>query len=228
MSRPEADHAHADPQVLIDSLLFSVSHDLRSPLLTILLGVDLLQQTQQARASAAEGDETATLALESLRHGATDLERMLSALTALSRARRRTLEIAPTPLRMLLAGYDVSYESADLAALRIETDLVAAREALDAFVTAEDCPIEAGSDGARVVLRIPGLPEDLDRTPLTAFAASIQQYAGGTVEALAVGQVLIERMDGTVRRADGHLEIRLLLAAQAAGGFDRRWRSPMW
>ena len=138
MSRPEADHAHPDPQALIDSLLFSVSHDLRSPLLTILLGVDLLQQTHEASASAAGADETATLALESLRNGATDLERMLAALTALSRARRRTLAVAPTPLRMLLGGYNVSYESVSLDEVRLDVDLIAAREALDAFMTAED------------------------------------------------------------------------------------------
>ncbi|MDA0270813.1 MAG: hypothetical protein O2798_01160 [Chloroflexi bacterium] len=76
-------------------------------------------------------------------------------------------------------------------------------------------------DSERVTLRITGLPEDLDRAPLTAFAASIQQYAGGAVEALAVGQVLIERMGGSVHRADGHLEISLPLATSARGGSDR-------
>ena len=74
-----------------EALLESVAHDLRSPLLTMALSADLLQD-----AGAAAREQVAYAAL---REGIRDLERMLDAVTTLSRAARRTL----TP-RSALAG----------------------------------------------------------------------------------------------------------------------------
>ena len=73
-----------------DQCLHSVSHDLRSPLLTMSLGTELI-----ADAVVADDDRTA-LALDSLRSGAKDLERMLGAITLPSRARKRTLTDSPS------------------------------------------------------------------------------------------------------------------------------------
>ncbi len=66
---------------LIDALLYSVSHDLRSPLLGLTLSADLLSDP----AGVVDGS-TRDIALDGLRHGARDMERILHALTAISRA----------------------------------------------------------------------------------------------------------------------------------------------
>ena len=61
-----------------ESLLSTISHDLRSPLLTISLSAELLQDARHV------GSED--VALDALREGVRDLGRMLDAVTTLSRA----------------------------------------------------------------------------------------------------------------------------------------------
>ncbi|MCA9849699.1 MAG: hypothetical protein KC461_03530, partial [Dehalococcoidia bacterium] len=92
-------------QVLLDSLLYAVSHDLRSPLLTMTLSAELLETSlgdEVARSEAAK------VAFGSMQQGAQDLERMLQTLTLLSRARRKQLEPAQAPLKLILGGYEVT------------------------------------------------------------------------------------------------------------------------
>ncbi|RLT39863.1 MAG: hypothetical protein DWI58_12130 [Chloroflexi bacterium] len=78
-----------DPDLLVEALLYSVSHDLRSPLLTLSLAGELISESlgDRLRAEPSSG----IVALDALEHGARDLERMLQALAVVSRARRRPL-----------------------------------------------------------------------------------------------------------------------------------------
>jgi len=92
MNDPAAEVARLES--LLDTLLRSVSHDLRSPLLSISLSAELIEL----------GGEGVAEATRALRAGVADLERMLQAVTLLSQARRRELNVAPVALGDLLAG----------------------------------------------------------------------------------------------------------------------------
>ena len=116
---------------LLDALLLSVSHDLRSPLLAISLSAELIER-------GGEGVEEATRAL---RVGATDLERMLQALTLLSRARRREFDVASHALGDLLGGHVVISEVPELASVRVVVDGSTIGELLATL--AEAGPVEA-------------------------------------------------------------------------------------
>ncbi len=84
---------------LLDSLLYSVSHDLRSPLLTVSLSAQVLQHTLGDDIS-----QSTTEALNSLRAASVDLERMLSTLNSLSRATRRPIEPDSLALNVIAPG----------------------------------------------------------------------------------------------------------------------------
>lgn len=225
-------------QVLLDSLLYSVSHDLRSPLLTMSLSTELLEASltdtgdigspdasTADRAKASKGatsraavSEGTTVALASLRQGAADLERMLQALMELSRARRNTVEPVRSTLQLILAGYRVTSPDADDTDLRRRValvDPVQVREMLDAVAGDASLAVKAhlGEDFVDLELAVPQLEHG--PTPLHAIAASLKQYAATPVEALAVGQVLLERQGGTVRGEGGRVVIRLPLSESA-------------
>ena len=200
--------AEADPpveQVLLDSLLYSVSHDLRSPLLTMSLSAELIEAALEGAGSSAD------LAINSLRQGAVDMERMLQTLMVLSRARRKTLEPARGALQMILGGRLVVSE-ADLSHRIALVDPLHVCEVLDA--AAEEGPLEVHVrlDGARAELAFDLARLEHGPTPLHAVCASLKQYAGTAVEALAVGQVLLERQGASVRGTDGRVTIMLPLA----------------
>ncbi|MCA9846689.1 MAG: hypothetical protein KC458_03415 [Dehalococcoidia bacterium] len=196
-------------QVLLDSLLYAVSHDLRSPLLTMTLSAELLETSlgdEVARSEAAK------VAFGSMQQGAQDLERMLQTLTLLSRARRKQLEPAQAPLKLILGGYEVTSDT-DLSGRIARIDPLQVREMLDAVAGEADLEVRATMDGARVDLEF-AVPElEQGPSPLHAVAGSLKQYAGTTVETLAVGQVLLERQGGAVRGEPGRVVISLPLEA---------------
>ena len=194
-------------QVLLDSLLYAVSHDLRSPLLTMTLSAELLET---ALGDEARQSEAARVAFGSMQQGAQDLERMLQTITLLSRARRKQLEPAQAPLKLILGGYDVASD-ADLLSRVARIDPLQVREMLDAVAGAGDLHVRATTEGARVDLEI-AVPElEQGPSPLHAVAGSLKQYAGTSVEALAVGQILLERQGGAVRGEPGRVVISLPL-----------------
>lgn len=195
--------ATVDPDVLVEALLFSVSHDLRSPLLTLSLAGELIAEALGPRLRSEEAG-SGLVALDALQHGARDLERMLQALTAVSRARRRPLEPKRAPLRMLLGGYVVISDAGDLGNRVVGVDPVTVREVIDAVAGDEPAEIHVLLHEAFAVLRLP-LPAALVEVrgaPLVALAGSLQRHAGTLVEALAAAEVLLERSGGHIEIAD--------------------------
>lgn len=197
-----------DPWPLIDALLYSVSHDLRSPLLGLTLSADLLSDP----AGVVDGS-TRDIALDGLRHGARDMERMLQALTVISRARRRVFEHDRGTLGMILGGHLVMSDVDQLAGRVVLVDPVTVRELLDDV--AGDGPVEV-----RVSLRdglaVLSAPANVDLPPfegrpLHALASSLQSYAGSAVERLAASQVLLDRQGATFSVEEGRILVWLPL-----------------
>ncbi len=191
---------------LLDALLLSVSHDLRSPLLAISLSAELIEQ-------GGEGVEEATRAL---RVGATDLERMLQAPTLLSRARRRELDVASHALGDLLGGHVVISEVSELASVRVVVDGSTIGELLAAL--AESGPVEAQiavEDGTvRCDFALRTEVEPSDASPLAALARSLERHAGTPVEALAVHEVTLTRQGVGFARNGQRLIVTLPLASR--------------
>lgn len=195
VSRDGSTFANAAPQ-LLDSLFYAVSHDLRSPLLTVSLSAQLLEHTL-----ADAVPDGAREALGGLRAACDDLERMLAALNTLSRASRRASETVHVQLDALLAGAPAAVVALDeITADELRTAIPAdAVAALDADVAT----IRWTSDG-------------LDGSPLQALAGSLQAYAGGPVEALACLEIALERHRSSLEAAGGDVAVRLPIVAGVA------------
>jgi len=207
-------------QALLDSLLYSVSHDLRSPLLTMSLSAELLED---ALARAGVTSEGGTVALSSLRQGAADLDRMLQALMQISRARRKVLEPARGALALILGGYHVTPEDSDALRRVVLVDPLHVRDALDAVAgegpLAVRLSVEGVDDvaeGGRARLEFEAATLEHGPTPLHALTGSLKQYAGTPIEALAFAQVLIERQGGAIEADAPRVSIALPLAGGTA------------
>lgn len=218
--RLAAEPAATDPQAFSESLLYSVSHDLRSPLLTMSLSTDLIEDA--LRASGTEtGDTSVSVALDALRHGARDMERMLQGLALLSRAYNGAVEPARAPLRLVLAGHLVISDASDLNETLITVDPIVVRELLDVVASdgAAELHVRIEEGFALVEVAAPRQVEG-GVTPLMALVSSLTYGAGTAVETLAVRQVLIERHGGRVCAEGGRLEIWLPLADSAGPAGD--------
>ena len=167
---------------IVDALLYSISHDLRSPLLTLSLSGQLLRESVGAEAT----ERTAPL-LDGMEAAAADLERMLQALTVLSRARRRRLDVGPVALDVLLDGIEVR---GDLEGVDVEADTDLVRELCEWCDSAAE--VQQVGDVVRLTAAPPVLPEHED-TPLLALTQSLQRYAGTALERLAAFQVAFAR-----------------------------------
>ncbi len=186
---------------LLDALLYSVSHDLRSPLLAVSLSAELLEL----------GGEGADEAMRALREGAADIERMLEALTSLSRAHRRDLEVQTVVLGDLLSGHVVISEVPELASVGVVVDAQTVRELLD--TVGSGGPIQAqislDDDDVRCDLALRVEIEEFAGSPLAALAGSLQRYAGTPVEALAAHEVALTRQGASLARTDARLIVTL-------------------
>lgn len=208
-----ADLPPSDPTALADSLYYSVSHDLRSPLLTMSLSADLIMDALGGLPEASSG--SVAIALDAMRHGAKDMERMLQALTIVSRARRRTLAAVRVSLQVILGGHLVISEVDELGAIEVAVDPVPVMELLDVLAAGGPVEVHARLDGDRVVIdcESPAGIGQGDTSPLDLLVGSLQHHAGTSVEALAEAQVLLERQGATVHCRDG----RLLVCLPRAG-----------
>ncbi len=209
----------ADTDALLDALLYAVPHDLRSPLLTLSLSAELLREVMSERVQA-EPAGTGAVALDALKHGARELERMLQALASVSRARQRVLEPSHTPLRMLLGGHVVLSDEIDLARCLVTIDPLLVSELIDAICGEDPAPIEVTVTDHFAVLRLPhpaGIG-DVRGAPLVALVESLQHHAGTPVEELAAGQVIVERLGGALDVDPSRVRVWL---ARANGGSPR-------
>ena len=180
--------AGVDAWPLVDALLHTISHDLRSPLLSLTLSADLLSE----HVGVPSGG-TREVALDGLRYGARDMERMLQSLTVLSRARRRVPEHDRGPLGLILGGHLVMSEVEHLINHVVAVDPVAVRELLDEVVGDWPAEIRVRLDDGFVLVDAPVKVElpPFEGLPLYALASSLQTYAGGVVERLAALQMVL-------------------------------------
>lgn len=169
---------------LLESLLYSVSHDLRSPLLTVSLSAQVLEHTL--------GDDIAQSTTE--------------ALNALSRATRRP--IAPDSLALDVVAPDAPSEATVNITVRLDratgTDLANA-------ITASDSPLSIDQSTNHVTLEwaVDGAPDD--PSPLTALTASLQNHAGGPIERLACIEIALNREGGSLELSEGRVRVSLPL-----------------
>lgn len=186
-------HPYADSAPgLLDSLFYAVSHDLRSPLLTVSLSAQLLEQTL----AESEADGTKEV-LAGLRAASTDLERMLASLNALSRASRRASE----PIELAL---DAISDGAPDAVVTL--DATTAAELRAAMTDGATAAIEAGI----AVIRWP--VDDLDGSPLQALAGSLTTHAGGLVETLACLEIALGHHDARLSVAENVVTVEMPVA----------------
>lgn len=184
-------YAAAAPR-LLDSLFYAVSHDLRSPLLTVTLSAQLLEH-QLANIEVDGADDV----LVGLRAACDDMERMLEAMNALSRASRRVAEPFALRLEALCPG-----APAGMVTLDEPTG-----SELQAAVPAD---ATASIDGGDAIIRWP--IDGLEGSPLTALTGSLQQHAGGAVQALACLEIALERHHAGLSVDEGQVTVRLPLA----------------
>ena len=199
---------------LLGSLLYAVSHDLKSPLLTISLGHELLMRSLRAES------EPARMALESLEHGIRDLERLLDAVTRLSRAYHREISNDTVPLAQLLSGQAViTDEIVDRLAVPIDPRPLI--EALGRLGHEAPEPLRLNlaveAEEAVLTLTLPlttPRPDEEGPTPLELLSGSLHTYAGTAIEHLAVLQLQLERQGGGVGLQGADALIRLPLASR--------------
>ncbi|MDA1010737.1 MAG: hypothetical protein O2888_04610 [Chloroflexi bacterium] len=212
-SHPNCAESTAAPAI-VDALLYSVSHDLRSPLLTMTLSADLIEDGLSALGEQAALPQTTVLGLDAIRRGAADLERMLEALTVLSRARRQVLSPARSPLALVLSGYRVSGDSTTIAASAVAVDALELREFIDAVTGDDDATVDVGFHRHQVELTVCTDVEALaDAPPLAVLVGSLHQFAGGSVQDLAARQALLERRGCHFSAAAGRITVGVPLEA---------------
>lgn len=201
--------APADIWQFVDALLYSVSHDLRSPLLSLTLSAELLRDVAGALPDAGTGD----VALDGLRYGARDMERMIESLTVLSRARRRTFEHDRGFLGLILGGHLVVSEVEGLSHLVVTVDPMTVRELLDDIAGEGPVEVRAEIEDGFVMLTVP-VEADIppfEGRPLYALVSSLRSYAGSPVERLAAAQVLLDRQGASFSIDGNRLSIWLPL-----------------
>lgn len=190
---------------LFDALLYAVSHDLKSPMLSIGLGAELLEGVSAA-------DERARLGLEAVQRGTEDLGRLLDALTQVSRARRRPLDRQPVRLDGLLTAQAVDgIDRFDGIEVSVDPRLITE------FVAAGGTPrVVVGDEDVRLITLLPPELREIEGPPLEALFASLGLHGGTLVTALAVLQVQLDRQGGTLVLSGGQAIAMLPSAAAIA------------
>ncbi len=209
-----ADAASPAADELLTALLRSVSHDLASPLLTLSLSVELLAENH-----ATTADERTRVGREAMQHGLQEFQRLLDAVTAISRARGRTLTPQLLSVRDLLGGQVVISDD-DLSDVLVSLDPRCVQELLAALGGDRPAQVNLDIDAieARFSVALPPSIEAFFGSPLYALLSSLQAHAGTTMVALAAAQVQLERQGGAVRCADGRAHFALPLVRDGQVG----------
>jgi signal transduction histidine kinase len=196
---------------LLGIFLRAISHDLKSPLLTLSLSAELL-------ADMLPAGERAQIVRDGLTDGVREMERMLDAVTAVSRARTRILNAHPVPLGDVLSGQIVLSEDEHLGQTFVAADARCMAELLAAVAgdRAAEVRLELRGTHAHLALMLPEPLATITESPLRALLSSLQQYAGTALAPLAAAQVQLERQGGSLDCADGRLLVRLPLAEGAS------------
>lgn len=206
--------AGIDSSVLLDQLLTAVSHDLRTPLLAISLGLELLAEDESGSPLTEEQRATAS---RSVHTGVRDLERLIDGVSAVSRARRRPLADQPMPLGEGLEGQVLLTQEEGLRTLPVALDPIVPRELWEAVSPGRPAEIFAERTGGSVLLttrprREPDADPLPDASPVSMLLASLETHAGTLVEHLAVLEVLASRQGATLGIRDGSVTLRVPLA----------------
>lgn len=190
---------------LVDTLLYATSHDLKSPLLTLSLSADLLMQGVPDDVKASS-----QTALEGLKHGSVEIERMLDALAIVSRAYRRQLDATPVALADALLS--TTHDLAGVEQWNVAADAQAIAQLLTILDGLGDTAL-AISDETLVLSSVqPASDYDLHPTPVETLFSSLTAHAATSVQALAEVQVQLMRQGGSISFEDGRTVARVPLA----------------
>jgi hypothetical protein len=198
----DADAPSADPLgAYLGALLATVSHDLRSPLLTLSLSGELLRES-----SDPQREE---VALDALREGVRDLERMLDAVTTLSRANKRELAAGQAPLAPVLRRFHfegaLPAGGATVAAdPRLASDFLETLSVTDGPVRLRELPRTFAIDAP-----IPDGDDVPPGSPLEALLDSLKTYAGTLVERLGAIELQAQRSGGSLQIERGRAVLYL-------------------
>lgn len=187
-----------DEETLLALFLRAVSHDLRSPLLTLGLAMELLGDVPT--------DERGQLARNAMTSGLQDMERMLNAVSAVSRARRRILTDEPMPMAAFLDGLEATGDEA-LTDVTLALDARAAAEALQALAV----PIRIDAQPGFVVVSA-ALPEalaEVEGSCVAALLRDLHRYAGTAAVDLSAAEVVLARQGGMLRCDDAQVRMWL-------------------
>jgi hypothetical protein len=192
---------------LLSSFLRSVSHDLKSPLLTLSLSVELLD-------GVFPDDERGRVAHDALTHGIEEMNQMLDAVTGVSRARRRILGDQSTSLIDVLRGHVVLSESPVVSRALVHLDLRPLAEALRALGGAPvDIRAEASDHAVRLSAALPANVAEVEGSCVGALLANLQQYSGTSIAQLAAAEVALARQGASLSCVEGRVQFEFPITA---------------
>ena len=187
---------------LLGSFLRTVSHDLKTPLLTVSLALELL-------GDAFPADDRGRVAREALTSGMRDLEGMLDAVTGVSRARRRILRDEPSSLVDVLTGHMVISDD-EVSRVLTRVDARSVTEAFSALSGGLlNLRLDVRDDSVAISAALPEAIVELDGSCVAALLGSLTQYADTPVAKLAACEVLLTRQGGALRCGGGRLWLQI-------------------
>ena len=163
------------PERLLGMLLSSVAHDLKSPLIGLSLGAELLAE--------AVAPEQRAIASDSIRHGVRDMERILDAVAVVSAGRRQPLQPEAITVGDTLAGVDVDSTTAGWEARTMTVDRRFMRD-LVAFGGGPGnarAGLDIRADVITITIAAPEATELPSGSPLAALLSSLHEHAGTPV-----------------------------------------------
>ena len=209
----------AEGEKLRGALLNSVSHDLRTPLVTVIGAVSSLAETDDTL-SPADRRELTTTALDEARRldryvqNLLDMTRLGHGVLAPKRAAvdlREILGVVRNDLKRVLAGHSLAIETPrDLPALHVDPVLIGQAIANVVENAAKYAPagtsirIQARSNGGMAEIAVidegPGIPEGEREAVFELFhrVAQGDSRPAGTGLGLSIVKGLVEAHDGTV------------------------------
>ena len=195
------------PERLLGMLLSSVAHDLKSPLIALSLGAELLAETEVPQQRA--------IASDSIRQGVRDMERMLDAVAAVSASRRQPLQLETITVGDALAGVEVESTTAGWEGRSMTVD----RQFMLHLVEFGGGPgnaragLDMQADAVAITIAAPESTELPSGSPLAALLSSLHEHAGTAVQDLAVLQLLSARQDGDLSMSADGVTVTLPLQA---------------